>query len=62
MKVSKAINLYLDYHRLNSQKKYDPDLWVASWPNSETIFLTDDPESISPEEVLSFLTGLNDEL
>ncbi len=28
MKVAKAIDLYLDYHRLNSQKKYEPDLRV----------------------------------
>jgi hypothetical protein len=26
MKVSKAVNLFLDYHKLNSQKKYDPGL------------------------------------
>jgi hypothetical protein len=26
MKVSKAVNLFLDYHKLNSQKKYDPSL------------------------------------
>lgn len=24
MKASKAVNLFLDYHRLNSQKKYEP--------------------------------------
>jgi hypothetical protein len=24
MKVAKAIDLYLEYHRLNSQKKYGP--------------------------------------
>jgi hypothetical protein len=29
MKVSKAINLFLDYHKMNSQKKYDPGLRVA---------------------------------
>ena len=28
MKVAKAIDLYLDYHQLNSQKKYEPHLWV----------------------------------
>lgn len=28
MKVAKAIDLYLDYHRLNSQKKYEPDLCI----------------------------------
>jgi len=26
MKVSKAVNLFLNYHELNSQKKYDPVL------------------------------------
>ena len=26
MKVSKAVNLFLDYHKLNSQKKYDQGL------------------------------------
>jgi hypothetical protein len=29
MKVSKAINLFLDYHKMNSQKKYDQGLWLA---------------------------------
>ena len=29
MKVSKAVNLYLDYHKMNSQKKYDPGLQLA---------------------------------
>ena len=29
MKVSKAVNLFLDYHKLNSQKKYDQGLPVA---------------------------------
>jgi hypothetical protein len=28
MKVAKAIDLYLEYHRLNSQKKYEPYLRV----------------------------------
>ncbi len=26
MKISKAVNLFMDYHRLNSQKKYEPFL------------------------------------
>jgi hypothetical protein len=26
MKVSKAVNLFLDYHKINSQKKYDQGL------------------------------------
>ncbi len=29
MKVSKAVNLFLDYHKMNSQKKYDQGLWIA---------------------------------
>ena len=39
MKVSKAVNLFLDYHKMNSQKKYDPGLTDPFWPNSGTIFL-----------------------
>jgi len=29
MKVSKAVNLFLDYHKMNSQKKYGPSLRIA---------------------------------
>jgi hypothetical protein len=29
MKVSKAVNLFLDYHKMNSQKKYNQGLWFA---------------------------------
>ena len=29
MKVSKAVNLFLDYHNLDSQKKYDQGLQFA---------------------------------
>ena len=29
MKVSKAVNLFMDYHKLNSQKKYDQGLRLA---------------------------------
>ena len=29
MKVTKAVNLFLDYHKLNSQKKYDHGMWLA---------------------------------
>ena len=54
MKVAKAIDLYLDYHRLNSQKKYGPHVWVALSKFRDQFF-DRDPESISPEEVLSFL-------
>jgi hypothetical protein len=28
MKVSKAVNLFLDYHKLNSPKKYNPGLRI----------------------------------
>ncbi len=38
MKVAKAIDLYLEYHRLNSQKKYESDLWVHPFKVSEPIF------------------------
>ena len=59
MKVAKAIDLCLDYHRLNSQKNtkrtYGPIL-----SKFRDQFSDRDSESISPEEVLSFLVGLND--
>ena len=29
MNVTKAINLFLDYHKMNSQKKYGPGLRVT---------------------------------
>lgn len=29
MKVTKAVNLFLDYYKMNSQKKYDPGLWIT---------------------------------
>ena len=29
MKVSKAVNQFLDYHQMNSQKNYDQGLWLA---------------------------------
>jgi hypothetical protein len=38
MKVAKAIDLYLDYHRLNSQKKYEPDLRIDPVKVSRPIF------------------------
>jgi len=28
MKVSKAVNLFMDYHKMNSQKKYHPGLRI----------------------------------
>jgi hypothetical protein len=40
MKVSKAINLFLDYHKMNSQK-IRPGLTGHSWANSGPIFLTE---------------------
>ena len=41
MKVAKAIDLYLDYHRLNSQKKIRTGLMGRSCQNSETNLLTE---------------------
>ncbi len=38
MKVAKAIDLYLDYHRLNSQKKYEPFLCIPTVKISGRIF------------------------
>ena len=38
MKVAKAIDLYLDYHRLNSQKKYEPYIWVYPVKVTRPIF------------------------
>ncbi len=29
MKISKAVNLFMDYHKMNSQKKYDQGLRLA---------------------------------
>ena len=29
MKVSKAVNLFMDYHKMNSQKKYGKGLRLA---------------------------------
>jgi hypothetical protein len=29
MKVSKAVNLFMDYHKMNSQKKYDQGLGLT---------------------------------
>jgi hypothetical protein len=29
MRVAKAVDLFLDYHKLNSQKKYDQGLQFA---------------------------------
>ena len=58
MKVSKAINLFLDYHKLNSQKKYGPGLRVALVKFRDH-FPDRDLDSITSEEVLSFLTSLN---
>jgi len=39
MKISKAVNLFLDYHKLNSQKKIRSGLTVRSCQNSGTAFL-----------------------
>ncbi len=40
MKVAKGIELYLDYHRLNSQKKIRTELMGRSSQSSVTIFPT----------------------
>ena len=40
MKVSKAVNLFMDYHKMNSQKKIRSGPTAHSWANSEIIFLT----------------------
>ncbi len=29
MKVSEAVNLFMDYRKMNPQKKYDQCLWLA---------------------------------
>jgi len=29
MKVSRGVNLFMDYHKMNSQKKYGPGLRLA---------------------------------
>jgi site-specific recombinase XerD len=58
MKVSKAVNLFLDYHKMNSQKNT-----VRSYGSLLAKFGDHFPDkeldSISTEEILSFLTGLN---
>ncbi len=59
MKVAKAIDLYLDYHRLNSQKKNTHRTYGSILSKFRNQFSDRDPESISPDEVLSFLVGLN---
>ena len=40
MKVSQAVDLSIEYHKKNSQKKYHQGLMDRFWPNSGTIFLT----------------------
>jgi hypothetical protein len=53
MKVAKAIDLYLDYHRLNSQKNTNR-AYGSILSKFSGLFADRDPESISPEEVLYF--------
>jgi integrase/recombinase XerD len=59
MKVSKAVNLFLDYHKMNSQKNT-----IRAYSSLLAKFRDYFPDHhlafISPEEVLSFLTSLND--
>ena len=58
MKVSRGVNLFMDYHKMNSQKNT-----IRAYGSLLTKFQNHFPDhdltSISPEEVLSFLTNLN---
>jgi hypothetical protein len=60
MKVSKAVNLFLDYHKMNSQKN-TIRVYGSLSAKFRDYFPGHDLASISPEEVLSFLTSLNGE-
>ena len=59
MKVSEAANLFMDYHKMNSQKNT-----IRAYGSLLSKFREHFPDrdlaSISPEEVLSFLTNPND--
>jgi site-specific recombinase XerD len=59
MKVAKAIDLYLEYHRLNSQKNTNRS-YESLLSEFRNQFPDRDPESISPKEILSFLGVLNE--
>ena len=59
MKVFKAINLFLDYHKMNSQKN-TTRAYGSLLGKFRDHFLERELDSISSEEVLSFLTSLND--
>jgi integrase/recombinase XerD len=58
MKVAKGIDLYLDYHRLNFQKNTNRT-YGALLSKFRDPFPDRDLDSVSPEEVLSFLVNLN---
>jgi integrase/recombinase XerD len=60
MKVSKAVNLFLDYHKMNSQKN-TIRAYGSLLAKFGEYFPDHDLASISPEEVVSFLTSLNGE-
>ena len=53
MKVSNAVNLFLDYHKLNSQKN-TIRAYGSLLAKLRDYFPDHDLASISPEEVLSF--------
>ena len=60
LKVSKTVNPFLDYHKLNSQKNTIRayGLLLAKFRD---YFPDHDLAFIAPEEILSFLTSLNGE-
>ena len=57
MKVAKAIDLYLDYHRLNSQKKIRTVHMGLSCQSSETNFLTETRSQFHPVKFSPFWSG-----
>jgi site-specific recombinase XerD len=59
LQVGKAIDLYLEYHRLNSQKNTARS-YESLLSKFRHQFPDCDSESILPEEVLSFLVDIND--
>ena len=59
MKVSKAVNLFLDYHKITPKKntiRGNGSLLVKFRDH----FIERELDSISSDEILSFLTNLND--
>ncbi len=59
MKVSKAVNLFLDYHKMNSQKN-TVRAYGSLLARFRDHFTDRDLASITSEEILSFLTSFND--